>query len=261
MNNAAINIRDLTLSYDEKNVIANLDCLIPKHRVTTIIGPNGAGKSTLLKSIARLLHKQSGDIYIMEKNAATISRKALARLVAVLLQQNTCPADITVEKLIYMGRMPHKKWFEMRNPEDETVVREAMHRTGITDMRDKRVLELSGGERQRVWMAMAIAQKTDILLLDEPTTYLDISFQMDILELVREINRKTNITIVMVLHDLNHAFRYSDEILVLKDGQIVRNGAPEEIVNRDLLREVYNIEAEIIDLDGKPYIIAKNKWR
>ncbi|MDO5718621.1 MAG: ABC transporter ATP-binding protein [Tissierellia bacterium] len=257
----AISIEKLSLSYDNRRIIKDLDCIIKKNLITTIIGPNGAGKSTLLKSIARLLKKEKGDIFLMDKEIATINQKELAKQVAVLLQQNTCPVDITVEKLIYMGRLPHKKWYEMRNSDDEEIVYESMLQTGIVEMRNKRIYELSGGERQRVWLAMAIAQRTDILLLDEPTTYLDISFQIDILELVKDINRNTKITIIMVLHDLNHAFQYSDEILVIKEGKIVEYGKPQQIANKELLKNVYNIETEILDVDGKPYIIAKNKWR
>ncbi|MDO5754984.1 MAG: ABC transporter ATP-binding protein [Tissierellia bacterium] len=257
----AIQIDRLCLSYDQRRIIDELNCCIKKNVITTIIGPNGAGKSTLLKSIARLLKKEKGDIYLMEEDISLISQKELAKQVAVLLQQNTCPHDITVEKLIYMGRLPHKKWYEIRNPDDDRIVEESMEQTGITHMREKRICELSGGERQRVWLAMAICQKTDVLLLDEPTTYLDISFQMDILELIRDINRKTGITIIMVLHDLNHAFQYSDEILVIKDGKIVESGDPLHIANKDLLRRVYNINADVIQVDERPYIIAKNKWR
>lgn len=260
MHKFAITFDNISVGYNKKNILESLTNGISYGKITTIIGPNGSGKSTLLKSFANLLKLRTGSIKIIDREISSMKQKDVARSIAVLLQQNNCPHDLTVEKLITVGRLPHKKWYEATNSSDKVVIEKAMHDVGIFSMKDKIICHLSGGERQRVWLAMALAQETDILLLDEPTTYLDISHQIDMLELVRKINKETGMTIVMVLHDLNQAFKYSDELIVLKNGKIVDKGNPRELANKSMLREIYNIDAEIIDVDGYPYVIPK-KWR
>lgn len=257
----AIEARDISISYDQKDIIKNFCVNIKKGLITAIIGPNGAGKSTLLKSFARLVDIKNGNIKIMGIDQKKLSQKQLAQKIAVLLQHNHAPCDMTVEKLIYMGRLPHKKFFETKNEIDQNIVMDAMKKTGVIDFKDTRLDMLSGGQGQRVWLAMAIAQNTDILLLDEPTTYLDISFQIEILKLIKKINRQTNITIIMVLHDLNHALHYADEIIVLNEGRIRTIGDREKIADKQLLREVYNIDSDIINHKGYPYIIANEKYK
>lgn len=256
----AIDFKDLTVNYAEKKVLDQVSASIRRGGITSIIGPNGSGKSTLLKAFAKLLRHRGGQISILDRDLCTLSQRELAQRVAVLLQQNSCPADLSVEKLIYIGRQPHKKWYETANQHDRTIVQAALDQVNLSHLKDKLISQLSGGERQRVWLAMALAQSSDILLLDEPTTYLDISFQLEILELIRKINKRTGMSIIMVLHDLNQAITYSDELLILKDGKIVATGEPRQLISIDLLRKVYNIDADIIQLDGCPHIIPK-QWR
>ncbi len=255
-----IDFQDLSVGYAEKNILERVSASIQRGKITSIIGPNGAGKSTLLKAFGKLLRCRSGHIRIMDQDLTAMSQRELARRVAILLQQNQCPADLSVEKLIHIGRQPHKKWYEWANPQDSAIVQDALEQVNLSHMKDKLICQLSGGERQRVWLAMALAQSTDILLLDEPTTYLDISFQLEILELIRKINAQSGMSIIMVLHDLNQAVKYSDELIILKAGKIVATGRPEELITVDLLRDIYHIDADILQLDGCPHIIPKH-WR
>lgn len=257
---SAIKIDKLKLGYENKIIIDELSTCVEKGIITTIIGPNGAGKSTLLKSFGKLLKAKSGNVYLMSKNLSKLSQKEVAKHVAILLQHNVCPNDLTVEKLIHIGRIPHKKWYEATNSKDIDIVNQSMIDADIISMKDKKISQLSGGERQRVWLAMALAQETDILLLDEPTTYLDIAYQIDMLEIIKKINIRKGITIIMVLHDLNQAFKYSDELLLIKNGKIIDKGRPQNIVSIEMLRNIYNIDASIIEVDGSPYIIPR-KWR
>lgn len=260
MHDSAITFNDISVGYGKNNIINSLTDNIAIGKITTIIGPNGSGKSTLLKSFANLLKLRSGSIKLIDKEMSELNQKEIAKRIAVLLQQNNCPHDITVEKLISIGRMPHKRWYELSNCGDKKIVEKALRDVGIEYMKDKIICHLSGGERQRVWLAMALAQETDILLLDEPTTYLDIAHQIDMLELIKRINLNTGITIIMVLHDLNQAFKYSDELIILKDGKIMDKGKPKKLASVKMLKEIYNVDADIMDIDGAPYIIPK-KWR
>lgn len=254
---SAINFSDVLLGYDEKIIVDGVTAQIRKGCITTIIGPNGAGKSTLLKAFARLLRLRGGTIQVMDKDLVNLSQKDLARYVSMLLQQNVCPDDMTVERLVMMGRTPHQRWFESATEDDTIAVKEAMSLAHVEEMAHKHMFQLSGGERQRVWLAMALAQKTDILLLDEPTTYLDIAYQIDVLECIKDINETQKLTIVMVLHDLNQAFKYSDELLVMQDGKLVLQGGCRQIARREFLRSIYHIDAEILEIDGSPYVIAR----
>ena len=205
-----ISCKNLKVGYEEKIIIENLSLNIKKGEVVSIIGPNGCGKSTLLKSLSRMIKPVSGDIYIQSENIKSLKNKAISQKVCLLSQHNDAPGDLTVEELVYFGRIPHKKWYESKSKSDEELVNWAIENTGLTRYKNTPISSLSGGERQRAYIAQALCQKPDVLLLDEPTTYLDISYQLELMELVREINERLNITIVMVLHELNQASKYSD---------------------------------------------------
>lgn len=254
--------KNLCLGYNENIIVEDLDIDIKRGSVVTIIGPNGSGKSTILKSFAKLLSPTSGSVIVESQDLSEMTMRCLAKKVSILLQRNSCPADIKVKDLLYYGRAPHKKWYESNNKEDDKIIEDAIKKTRIEKMVDREVSRLSGGESQRVWLAMAIAQDPEILLLDEPTTYLDIGYQIELLDLIMEINQTTNMTVIMVLHDLNQASRYSDKLYVLKDGEIYDQGCPTEIINEKMLADVYNLEAEIIhDNDGRPVILPTKTRR
>ena len=249
-----IKAKNLNFSYDkDKTFINNLNVEIEKGKVTTILGPNGSGKSTLLSIFAGLNKPSSGDVTIKGKSIKSLKQKELAQEIATVHQQNTVPSDITVKELVYYGRIPRKKYFQGNSNEDEEIVEWAIKRTGLEKLKDKSVMSMSGGERQRAFIAMALAQKSEILFLDEPTTYLDICHQFEIMELIKELNKKLGITIVMVLHDLNQASQYSDRVLVLKDGKKYVEGDTREVLTRELVREVYKVEAEVEYYNELPY--------
>jgi iron complex transport system ATP-binding protein len=244
-----ISCKNLKVGYEERVIIENLSLCINKGEVVSIIGPNGCGKSTLLKSLSRMIKPISGDIYIQDENIKTLKSKSISQKVCLLSQHNDAPGDLTVEELVYFGRIPHKKWFESKSKSDEEIVKWAIENTGLTRYINTPISSLSGGERQRAYIAQALCQKPDVLLLDEPTTYLDISYQLELMELVREINEKLNITIVMVLHELNQASKYSDRLIIMKSGEIVSDGCPKEIINKETIKQVYNIDC---DIDNDP---------
>lgn len=235
--------RKLCFSYNEEPFIEKLEIKFQEGKVTTILGPNGSGKSTLLNLFANQYTPQSGSIYLEQRNIRDIKGKEIAQKLAVVYQQNLSPSDLTVEKLVGYGRIPHKKLWQGMEEEDEAVIEWALTVTKLTEFKHKKLMSLSGGERQRAWIAMALVQKTKILFLDEPTTYLDIYYQLEILELIRELNRKWGLTVVMVLHDINQAIQYSDEIIVMKKGAIVGQGPVEEILTEALIEKVYDIQA------------------
>ena len=221
-----ISCENLKVGYEERVIIDNLSLSIKKGEVVSIIGPNGCGKSTLLKSLSRMIKPISGDIYIQNENIKSLKSKTISQKVCLLSQHNDAPGDLTVEELVYFGRIPHKKWYESKSKSDEELVNWAIENTGLTRYKNTPISSLSGGERQRAYIAQALCQKPDVLLLDEPTTYLDISYQLELMELVREINEKLNITIVMVLHELNQASKYSDRLVIMKSWEIVSYGCP-----------------------------------
>ncbi|WP_338559289.1 ABC transporter ATP-binding protein [Paraclostridium sordellii] len=251
-----ISCKNLKVGYEEKIIIENLSLNIKKGEVVSIIGPNGCGKSTLLKSLSRMIKPVSGDIYIQSENIKSLKNKAISQKVCLLSQHNDAPGDLTVEELVYFGRIPHKKWYESKSKSDEELVNWAIENTGLTRYKNTPISSLSGGERQRVYIAQALCQKPDVLLLDEPTTYLDISYQLELMELVREINERLNITIVMVLHELNQASKYSDRLIIMKSGEIVSDGCPKEIINKEIIKKVYNIDCDIDNdpISNKPRI-------
>ena len=254
-----LRIEDLSLSYGDKPVVQNLSLRVKKGQVVSIIGPNASGKSTILKSIAGIIKPVSGKIFIEEKDISKMDSKKLAQKVSILLQQNKNPDDMSIEELVYFGRYPHKKWFEGFEASDKKIIEEVMKLTNTFALRDKTLETLSGGERQRAWIAMALAQEPDILLFDEPTTYLDLAHQIEFLELVNRLNKETGVTVVLVLHDLNQAARYGNYLFAMKEGKIFAQGSPEEVLNPQNILNIYNIEAKIFNAAGYPVVIPEKR--
>lgn len=249
--------RQLSLRYGPRRVIEALDLTLQSGAVTTIIGANGCGKSTLLRLLSRLLAPERGVVLLDGADLHRLSSKAVAQKLAVLPQGPSAPEGLTVEELTWFGRHPHQGMFAGRTGEDRRIVAWALDQTGMTVFAGRPLESLSGGQRQRAWIAMSLAQGTDILLLDEPTTYLDPSHQLEVLHLVRRLNRQEGKTVVMVLHDLNQAVRYSDEIVAVQNGRVYAQGKPATVMNNTLLREVFGLEAHLLsDPDtGRPHVI------
>ncbi|WP_312671041.1 iron-enterobactin ABC transporter ATP-binding protein [Pseudescherichia sp.] len=237
----------LTLGYGKKVVADNLSVAIPDGYFTAIIGPNGCGKSTLLRTLSRLMTPSHGHVYLDGEQIQRFNSKEVARRIGLLAQNATTPGDITVQELVSRGRYPHQPLFTRWRQEDDRAVQRAMEATGVADLALQSVDTLSGGQRQRAWIAMVLAQETAIMLLDEPTTWLDISYQIDVLELLSELNREQGYTLAAVLHDLNQACRYATHLIALRDGKIVAQGAPKEIVTAELIEAVYGLRCMIID--------------
>ncbi|MGL5315546.1 MAG: ABC transporter ATP-binding protein [Peptostreptococcaceae bacterium] len=249
---------NITFSYSkDKPFIKDLNIDIPKGKITTILGPNGSGKSTLLSILSCYNRPQSGEVYINNTNLNKLKYRQIAKKIATVHQHNSSPDDITVETLVSYGRTPHTQVYKNTKEEDCSIIDWALNSTGMHKLAQKKVMSLSGGQRQRAFIAMALAQKTDILLLDEPTTYLDIYHQIEILEMVRELNEKHNITIVMVLHDINQAIKYSHNIVIMKNGQIINQGQPEEVINKNIIEDVYKVQGFIgkSEEDNEMYFI------
>lgn len=245
-----ISANHLKIGYDDKIVVPDFDVVINKHDITTFIGPNGCGKSTILKALTRIL-KCGGVIEIDGKSIHAMPTKEVAKKIAILSQQQTMPPDITVEELVGFGRMPYQKFLQRLSDEDKKIVDWAMEATSIAHMRKRSIFALSGGEKQRVWISVALAQKPEMLFLDEPTTYLDIQHQIEIMELVQKLNKETGIGIVMVLHDISQALEVSSQIVVIKDGQKYAHGTPQEVITPKMLRDVYGVESRIISVEGR----------
>lgn len=239
-----LQVRGLQVAYDGRPVVRGVDLTVPRGGVTSIIGPNGSGKSTLLKAITRTV-PATGSVRVAGQDAAGLGRRGMARLVGMLGQARESPADMTVAELVALGRSPHRPWFHPLGAADRCIVAEVIDQAGLTAFRDRAIATLSGGEAQRAWIAMALAQRPRLLLLDEPTTALDIAHQIEVLDLVRRINRETGLTVIMVLHDLNHAGFYSDELVVLDHGEVVGAGTPRDVLRADLIHQVYGLEVEI----------------
>ena len=244
---SCISTKNLNISYGNLDIVKDLNLDIPKGKITTIIGSNGCGKSTILKTIARIIQAKSGDIFVNNINIKEQSPKDLAKVMAVLPQSPQAPSGLTVEELIAYGRFPHQKGFGKMRKEDEDIVTWALKSTGIEDFRERPMEALSGGQRQRAWIAMALAQQTEILILDEPTTYLDLAHQLEILKLLEELNRKQGTTIVMVIHELNNAARFADHMIGVKKGKVVCQGTAHEVMTKENLKELFNIDAEIVE--------------
>ncbi|WP_025681767.1 ABC transporter ATP-binding protein [Paenibacillus massiliensis] len=251
----AIDIKELVVERGGFR-LKDIEALFPQGQMTAIVGPNGSGKSTLLKAVTRLLRIQQGQIRIMEQPADTLSPRQFATLVAMLPQSREGFPDLTVKELVAYGRSPHKRLLSRRlNSDDEEAVQEAMAATGVLAYADRLIHTLSGGEQQKTRIAMALAQQTDILLLDEPTTYLDMAHQLDLMNMLTDLNRKRKLTIVMVLHDLQQAAAYCDYMIAMKRGSIVADGEPSTLLTADFLRQVYELEARVTFMDGYPLII------
>ncbi|WP_456364665.1 Fe(3+)-dicitrate ABC transporter ATP-binding protein [Priestia aryabhattai] len=247
----------LSLSYDSTSVIRDIDLHIPEGKISIIIGSNGCGKSTILRSLARLLKPKEGNIYLNGKDIHQHSSKEVAKKLAILPQAPEAPEDLTVKELCYYGRHPHKGLFARYSAEDHQIVEEALQATKLSNLSHRTLDALSGGQRQRAWIAMALAQGTELLLLDEPTTYLDLAHQIEVLELLRFLNQKRNCTIVMVLHDLNQAARYADHLISISNGQIYKEGSPAQVFTEEMIRDVFNLSSTIIQnpVDGSPLCI------
>ncbi|HGF0768655.1 TPA: iron-enterobactin ABC transporter ATP-binding protein [Kluyvera georgiana] len=237
----------LTLAYGKKTIAESLNVTIPDGHFTAIIGPNGCGKSTLLRTLSRLMTPTHGHVYLDGEEIQRYASKEVARRIGLLAQNVTTPSDISVQELVARGRYPHQPLFTRWRQEDEDAVQRAMQATGIVELASQSVDTLSGGQRQRAWIAMVLAQDTAIMLLDEPTTWLDISHQIDLLELLSELNRERGFTLAAVLHDLNQACRYATHLIALREGKIVAEGAPQEIVTAELIEAVYGLRCMIID--------------
>ncbi|MGL5641838.1 MAG: ABC transporter ATP-binding protein [Paraclostridium sp.] len=242
----SITTKDLNISYGNIDIVKNLNLEIPKGKITTIIGANGCGKSTILKTLGRIITPKSGNIYINGKDLYKEKPTEIAKNMAILPQNPQAPSGLTVEELIAYGRFPHQKGFGKTNKEDKDIVAWAMEVTKISEFKDRNIDDLSGGQRQRAWIAMALAQETDILLLDEPTTYLDLAHQLEILSLLDDLNKNQGRTIVMVIHELNNASRFADHMIGIKKGSIVCEGNAEDVMTQANLKEIFNIDAEIV---------------
>ena len=254
----ALEAVDLSVGYDQKVIIPSMKVTIPKNKITTIIGPNGCGKSTLLKSLARVIPHQSGTIFINGKNMADLPTIEIARQMALLPQGPQAPAGLKVSDLVSYGRFPYQKGLGRLTAEDYAIIQKAMEETGITELKDRSIDQLSGGQRQRVWIAMCLAQDTPIILLDEPTTYLDISHQLEILELLEKLNREEHKTIALVIHDLNLAARFSDWMIVMRKGRVLQEGTAQTIMTSAVLKEAFSLDA-FIEKDpwtGRPTMVT-----
>ncbi|MBT2879813.1 ABC transporter ATP-binding protein [Streptomyces albidoflavus] len=259
---ARLTARDLTLAYEDRTVVPGLDLDIPDGRVTVIIGPNACGKSTTLRALGRLLRPAGGAVLLDGAELARLPTRQIARQIGLLPQTPVAPEAITVADLVARGRQPHQRWWQQWSEEDERAVTEAMARTATTDLADRPVDALSGGQRQRVWIAMALAQETGLLLLDEPTTYLDLAHQVEVLDLVRRLNREQGRTVVLVLHDLNQAARYADHLIAFREGRVVAEGTPAEVVTAGLIREIFGLECVVVPdpVTGSPLVVPGAPW-
>jgi iron complex transport system ATP-binding protein len=253
---------NLTLAYDERTVASTLDVTIPDGSFTVIIGPNACGKSTLLKALARMLKPRVGEVYLDGSLIGSYRSKEVARRLGLLPQTSISPNGITVGELVARGRYPHQRLFQQWSPEDAAVVRSSMEQTGVLDLAERLVDELSGGQRQRVWLAMVLAQQTSILLLDEPTTFLDIAHQHEVLDLCADLHETGDHTLVAVLHDLNQACRYATHLIVMKPGEgIVASGDPNQIITAELVEDVFGLPCRVVPdpETGTPMIVPRKR--
>lgn len=253
----------VSLGYRGHDVIEGLDLQLPPGKVTAIVGPNACGKSTLLRGLARLHPLSAGTVKVDGRDIGSLSRRELARLVGVLPQSSIAPDGVRVAELVGRGRFPHQGWFGRHSSQDDQVVMRSLEATGVADLADRRLEELSGGQRQRVWIAMVLAQETDAVLLDEPTTYLDVTHQLELLDLLADLNAARGTTVVMVLHELNHAARYADHMVVMAGGRIAAQGAPRDVLTVDSVRGAFGLEAEVIadPVTGGPLVVPVGRLK
>jgi iron complex transport system ATP-binding protein len=252
----------ITAGYDDRTILHDVSLSIPNNKISVIIGANGCGKSTLLKTMARLIKPTSGQVTLDGKPINKIPPKQLARVLGLLPQSPIVPEGITVADLIGRGRYPHQSFLKGWTKKDYEAVAEAMEIMNITEFADRSIDELSGGQRQRVWIAMALAQQTDILFLDEPTTYLDITYQVEILDLLTDLNRKRGTTIVMVLHDINLSARYADHIFALQKGRLVAEGEPSDVITSTLIEEIFGLNCTVVSdpVSGSPSVVPIGRY-
>lgn len=254
-----INVSGVEVGYDNEVIIQNIDFTLNKGEITTIIGPNGSGKSTILKAMTRLVKYQKGNIYLDGKGILEYGNKQFARKIGVLPQCHIAPPDFKVKDLVSYGRLPYQGILKKQSEEDEKIIEWAMKATGVFHFREKSIQDCSGGEAQRVWIATVLAQQPEVMFLDEPTTYLDISHQLEMMKLLKKLNRTSNIGIVMVLHDINQALEVSDRIIIIKKGEKYADGSPQEVITSKMMKEVYEVDCEVVWLDGRksPILVYK----
>lgn len=258
----ALTALKLTLAYEGNIILQGLDLAIPQGQITTLVGPNGCGKSTLLRGLSRLLKPKGGTVYLEGNAIAHLPTKELAKRLGILPQSPTAPEGLTVRELVAQGRYPHQNWLQQWSQQDEFKVEQAIATTHLHNFAHRPLDTLSGGQRQRAWIAMALAQDTETLLLDEPTTYLDLAHQIEVLDLLYQLNRQANRTIVMVLHDLNMACRYSHHLAALRNGTVVAQGAPSEVVTEPLIQTVFDLESRVIPdpITGRPLCVPISRF-
>ncbi len=253
-----IKTANLSVAYDQVPVVNQMDIAIAAGKITTIIGPNGCGKSTLLKAVGRILRPMGGSVYLNGKDIRLLPTKEIAKKMAILPQTPVAPDGLTVGELVAYGRYPHQRGMGKLTPDDRDVIRWALDVTKLAPLENRAVDTLSGGQRQKVWIAMALAQQTDLILLDEPTTYLDLAHQLEVLELLQALNREQNRTIIMVLHEINLAARFADHLVAIRQGEVVCCGRPCEVVTPEVLRKVFHIEATVCmeEKTGRPVCLS-----
>ncbi len=251
----------VSLAYDDRRVVEDLSLTVAAGKITSIVGSNGCGKSTLLRGLARLLKPVGGAVLLDGEDIRTLPTKQVATTLGLLPQSPVAPDGITVADLVGRGRYPHQGWFRRWTAGDDEAVADALASTGTLDLAERSVDELSGGQRQRVWIAMALAQRTDLLLLDEPTTFLDIAHQIDVLDLLVDLNTSRGTTVVMVLHDLDMACRYSDRLVAMRDGRVHAEGAPGDVVNAQMVRDVFGLDSLVVPdpITGTPTLVPMGR--
>ena len=255
--NTAIAVKQLSVTLGNRHILHDISVSIPMGKITTLIGPNGCGKSTLLRSMIGYISSPSECVTIFDKPLSSYSQNKLARQMAFLPQVPNMPKDMTVEELVYCGRYPYQNWWKNTAKEDREIVDNALSITKTDHLRHQLIPSLSGGERQRVWIAMALAQEPKLLVLDEPTTYLDINHQLEIMELLKRLNKEQGLTVLMVLHDLTQAVQYSDYMAAIKAGHLIAAGDTKDITSDSLFKEVFSVDVQVDNLDNKPYVRVK----
>lgn len=253
---AVLEAQNISVRLGGKDILKDISLRVPHGKITAIIGPNGSGKSTLLKAMARIIPSYVGNILLDDVNLKSFTSKIIAQKIAILTQAPEAPSDLTVRDLVELGRFPYRSWLRKETTEDLKSVQWAMEETNLIPFSERLVNTLSGGERQRAWIAMALAQKPSVLLLDEPTTYLDIAHQLEVMTLLRKLNVETGITVMMVLHDLNHAYQYSDYVAVIKSGELFASGLTNEIISEQLMQEIFQVQVDMLEAsNGKLSIL------